>query len=74
MSASVLSYLNGRCYLGFLNETYIFLVPKVKDPKYIREFRPLSMCNVMYILISKILINKLQTVLSGLIDEVESVL
>ena len=31
-----------------VNDTVIVLVPKVKNPQSIKEFRPISLCNVIY--------------------------
>ena len=65
----VLSSLNSGKMLCRLNETYICLIPKVKSPQKITEFRPISLCNVVYKLISKILANRLKRVLAEVIDE-----
>ena len=68
----VLSSLNsGRMPCG-LNETYICLIPKVKSPQKMTDFRPISLCNVVYKLISKVLANRLKGVLDVVIDESQS--
>ena len=55
-----------------MNDTYICLILKVKSPQKITEFRPISLCNVVYRLISKILANRLKRVLDAVIDELQS--
>ena len=55
-----------------MNDTYICLIPKVKSPQKVTEFRPISLCNVVYRLISKILANRLKRVLDAVIDELQS--
>ena len=55
-----------------LNDTYICLIPKVKSPQKVTEFRPISLCNVVYRQISKILANRLKRVLDAVIDELQS--
>ena len=55
-----------------LNDTYVCLIPKVKSPQKVTEFRPISLCNVVYRLISKILANRLKRVLDAVIDELQS--
>lgn len=50
-----------------LNHTFITLIPKVTYPKEANHFRPISLCNVIYNVISKILINRLKPLMDTLI-------
>lgn len=55
-----------------LNETNICLIPKTDRPFEMTEFRPISLCNVCYKIISKILCNPLKRFLPNLISETQS--
>ena len=59
----VLSYLNSGCLLKSINLTFITLIPKVKNLEKLTEFRPISLCNVIYKLVSKVLANRLKLIL-----------
>lgn len=67
-----LGVLNGQSSVGKLNQTLIALIPKIQDPKKVTEFRPISLCNVVYKLISKALANRLKVVLSDVVAEYQS--
>ena len=68
----VLNALNSGMVHESLNATFIALIPKVKNPKQIAEFRPISLCNVVYKLIAKVVVNRLKKILSHVIDDSQS--
>lgn len=55
-----------------LTDTNIVLVPKKQNPKYMTELRPISLCNVSYKIVSKVLANRLKEVIDKLISETQS--
>lgn len=40
-----------------INRTVVCLIPKVKQPQYMTEIRPISLCNVLVRYLSKVLEN-----------------
>ncbi|CAM8944548.1 unnamed protein product [Rhodiola kirilowii] len=52
-----------------LNKTLITLIPKVKDPERIEDYRPISLCNVGAKIVTKILANWLKLILPAIISE-----
>jgi hypothetical protein len=64
---SVLSYLNVGTFDIDLNVTNIVLIPKVNSPSKLTDYRSISLCNVLYKLISKVLANCLKIILPHII-------
>jgi hypothetical protein len=50
--------------VGSLNSTFLALIPKVNKPVTFGDFRPISLCNLVYKLISKIIANQIKPILS----------
>ena len=63
MTNVVLDFLHTGHMVPAINYTHIVLIPKVKKPKKMADFRPISLCNVIYKIISKILVNRLKLIL-----------
>ena len=70
--AVVLKVLNSGVVPESLNSTFIAHIPKMKQPRKVSDFRPISLCNVIYKLISKVLVNQLKKFLAKAILESQS--
>jgi len=66
--AAILSFLNSGTMDPGINVTLIALIPKVDFFGCVTDFRPISLCNVIYKLISKVLANRLKVVLPEIIS------
>ena len=65
----VLNVLNSNAPMAEINKTNISLIPKTNHPTRMTELCPISLCNVTYKLISKVLANRLKTVMPSIISE-----
>lgn len=55
-----------------LNETNPVLIPKKKNPVVVGDLRPISLCNVLMKVITKVLANKLKILLDMVISDTQS--
>lgn len=69
---AVHSFFHSGFLLKSINETLINLIPKTDAPCTMTDFRPISLCNVLYKIISKVLTNRFKTVLNSCISESQS--
>lgn len=54
------------------NETHVRLIPKIKSPKTVMDYRPIALCSTHYKIISKILCKRLQPLLPDIISPHQS--
>ena len=69
---AVLDYFNSGVMDPAINYTHIVLIPKIKSPEKMSDFRPISLCNVIYKIISKVLANRLKQILPSIITPTQS--
>lgn len=55
-----------------INRTLVCLIPKVKHPKQVSDLRPISLCNVLVRIMSKVMANRLKTCLNLIISNNQS--
>jgi len=54
------------------NASFIGLVPKIKNPSKLEQYRPISLVGAIYKVISKVLAGRIKKVLSFVVDESQS--
>ena len=59
----MLEFLNFGIMIPEINYTHLVLIPKIKSPEKMTNFRLFSLCNVIYKIISKVLANRLKIIL-----------
>jgi hypothetical protein len=72
VTRAVLRILRGEDSPAGINKTFLVLIPKVASPKELGQFRPISLCNVIYKIASKVLANRLKVILPDIISEEQS--
>lgn len=65
---AALVFLNTGIFDAKINATFIALIPKASPSTKVTDFRPISLCNVLYKLIAKVLANQLKKVLPNIIS------
>lgn len=61
-------FINGE-FPNHLNDTHMVLIPKKAKPNTMNDLRPIALCNILYIILSKVLANCLKGVLPSVITE-----
>ncbi|XP_074300419.1 uncharacterized protein LOC141631680 [Silene latifolia] len=69
ITSAVLRFLNDGHLPPAWNNTHIVLIPKVVNPESISQFRPISLCNVIYRAASKCIALRLRKVTNNIIGQ-----
>jgi len=51
-----------------VNQTDICLIPKINNPEFVNQFRPISLCNTIYKVVSKVVVERLKEYIPCLVS------
>lgn len=66
------TFLEGGDMPSGWNETIVVLISKVQCPEKLKDLRPISLCMVVYKIISKVISNRLKSILADIISPNQS--
>ncbi|GKV28437.1 hypothetical protein SLEP1_g37496 [Rubroshorea leprosula] len=72
ISCEVRNIFLTRCIPPKWNECLLVLIPKLQSPGHIHQFRPISLCNTIYKIISKILVHRIKPWMDKIISPGQS--
>lgn len=65
-------FLNTSRFSSGTNHTHVCLIPIIPNPRTFGKFRPISLCNVIYKILSKVLVNRLKPHLLAITSETQA--
>ena len=69
ISAAIKDFFTSGKLLKEVNTTILTLIPKVKCPSSVSEFRPIACCNTIYKCITKVMCARLKSILPAIVSE-----
>ena len=68
----VAKIFESRSMPSHLNKTLITLIPKCPGADCLSLFRPISLCNTIYKLVTKVLVNRIRPMLNNLVSPLQT--
>lgn len=68
----VISTFKGHINIAGINETLLVLIPEVATPESVNHFRPISLCSVIYKVITKIIASQIKIIMPILVGPNQS--
>ena len=72
MRKEVKRVFSSRVIPNYMNQTLITLIPKCRSPESLSNYWPISLCNTIYKIVTKIIVNWIRPFLSGLISSLQA--
>ncbi|XP_074267163.1 uncharacterized protein LOC141590470 [Silene latifolia] len=72
VTAAVLSMLKSGNILRRFNHTSIALIPKIRNPETVEQFRPISLCNVIIKIVTKCISNRMRPFMPSLVGNFQN--
>ncbi|XP_074304710.1 uncharacterized protein LOC141639512 [Silene latifolia] len=69
---AVLSILNSGMVLREVNKTFIALIPKCDNPEEVKDYRPISLCNVFMRVVTKCITNRMTKIMGYLVGNFQN--
>lgn len=69
---SVLSFFETGSLPPEMNDALVVLIAKVQKPEKINQFRPISLCNVLFKIITKTMVTRLKRIMTKLVGPAQS--
>lgn len=63
---------SSACIPKYLNQTLITLIPKCKNLESFNNYRPISLCNTVYKVVSKIIVARIRPLLADLVSSLQA--
>nr|GEY19596.1 RNA-directed DNA polymerase, eukaryota [Tanacetum cinerariifolium] len=71
-SEAVEFFFINRSFSRGCNSSFVALIPKVVDAKFVNDFQPISLIGCVYKVVTKILSNRLSSVIADLVSDTQS--
>jgi hypothetical protein len=64
--------LDGWSSVAEINQTFLVLIPKVAKPESVLQFRPISLCNVNFKILTKVIVSRLKPMIPNMASKHQS--